>query len=174
MELLARMEGMRGLSVPLKRGYEAGGEGDVEGERKVRRVDETMRKWAAEEPRTAREASTGVRDTPPLLNGVVMTQYGETRAQRQAPAQEAAPPATEQDVPAPTGAVVINKIELARPADPLGQYYTEAQMRGGSGLFVTPARSPSPDPLMPNIPDGKDPAQSSTSLPLERLLALLA
>lgn len=152
--MLARMEGVRGLSVPLKRGYEAGAEGDAKGERKVRRVDEAMRKWAAEKPQAAREASTGIRETPPPLKGVSTAQNGETPAQGEAPAQE-----TAQNFDAPREAVAINRIELALSPDPLGEYYTAAQMGEEPGLFVTPARSFSPGPCGPVVSDGESPAQ---------------
>lgn len=170
-ELLSRMEGVRGLSMPVKRGYEGGAQEEMDREpgRKVSRLDEDVRHVVDEDPQPAREASTGVRETP-LLNGVSTAQNRRTLAQGEAPAQ-----VTAQNFDAPREAVAINRIELARPADPLGEYYTAAQMREEPGLFVTPARSVSSGPRGLVVSDSESPAQfplsSLLTAPLVRICA---
>lgn len=76
-----------------------------------------------------------------------MAHYGDALTQKEAPVQEFAP-----DFDA---AATINRVEFSQPADPLNDYYTAAQMREESGLFVTPARSPSPELYAPLVRDGK-------------------
>lgn len=143
-ELLARAKGVRGLSVSGKRGWEGACEERKEGERKARRVDGAAPQWTADVQQPERGYSTQRGETT-ALNRMVTEHGGDAPSRREAPAQEFA-----QEANAPR-----EGIELARPADTLAEYYTEAQMREGSGLFVTPARSPSPGPFDTDIPDGK-------------------